>query len=135
MCTQRLIKVVLFGLILFGVGLLYSLFVKCSGVGIPCMIFTFTGFKCPGCGITHMCLALLQMDFKTALQSHPVLFAELPFLLLVMCRSMIRYIRFGQRQLTKFESMVIYICIAVLVFFSIIRNTERVYDFIEIIQR
>lgn len=133
MCTQRLKKVLLLGFVFIGVGMLYGLFVKFTGIGVPCPIFTLTGLKCPGCGITHMCIALLQLDFQAALEAHPVLFIELPFLLIVMCRSMIRYIRFGQRQLTRLESIGIYICITMLVIFSIIRNTERLNDFIEMI--
>lgn len=32
---------------------------------VPCVFRTLTGFKCPGCGITHMLIAELQLDFAS----------------------------------------------------------------------
>lgn len=36
-----------------------------------CPILDATGLPCPGCGLTHACVALLQGDWRTALVAHP----------------------------------------------------------------
>ena len=41
---------------------------------VPCMFRTLTGFKCPGCGITHMLVAELQLDFAQAYTANPALY-------------------------------------------------------------
>lgn len=38
----------------------------------PCFIHEFTGFYCPGCGLTRSCLALLHGDVLSSLRFHPL---------------------------------------------------------------
>ena len=45
-----------------------------------CDFFTKTGLYCPGCGVTRMSVALLQLDFERAFYYHPVLLCSLPLL-------------------------------------------------------
>ena len=45
----------------------------------PCLLRSFTGCLCPGCGITHSFYALCRLDFVTALRENAVP----PFLLLL----------------------------------------------------
>jgi hypothetical protein len=58
------------GLILYG---LLSYF-----FGIPCPIKEATGVSCPGCGMSRALIALLTLDFSSALYYHPVAFVLLP---------------------------------------------------------
>lgn len=39
-----------------------------------CLIFKLTGIPCLGCGMTRAVLAILRMDFETALGYHPLVF-------------------------------------------------------------
>ena len=73
---RRLGKVGLAAFILVG----YYGFVRYTGTGIPCLFRFVFHLKCPGCGITHMLLALGRGDFQGAFYSHPVLFCFSPFL-------------------------------------------------------
>lgn len=45
---------------------------------VPCVFRTLTGFKCPGCGITHMLIAELQLDFAQAYAANPALYLLQP---------------------------------------------------------
>ena len=44
-------------------GLLYGFVLIPLGVRIPCLFYSFTGLRCPGCGVTDLCLALLHGHF------------------------------------------------------------------------
>ena len=54
------------GAVLFCVGLFYGYVLIPLGIRIPCPIRAVTGFRCPGCGITDLCLALLHGHFREA---------------------------------------------------------------------
>lgn len=117
------IKQVLIGaLSLILLGLAYGLFVKITGLAIPCIFHLITGWKCPGCGVTRMCVALLQMDMKGAFYWHPMLLIQLPLLGLIFLRNIIAYIKNGVCHLSRLESICVYICIALLLVFTVLRN-------------
>ena len=48
-------------------GLFYGLALIPLGFRIPCLLYRFTGLRCPGCGVTDLCLALLHGRFREAL--------------------------------------------------------------------
>ncbi len=48
-------------------GLLYAGFVK-QGIGIPCLFYSITGWRCPGCGISRSLSALLHFRFNQFIQ-------------------------------------------------------------------
>lgn len=48
---------------------------------IPCFFHELTGLYCPGCGITRMCLALLEFHFYQAFRFNPFLFLLFPFII------------------------------------------------------
>ena len=98
------------------------MFVKKTGMAVPCVFHLVTGWKCPGCGVTRMCVALLQLDFEGAFSSHPMLFAQMPFLGVIAVRNVYVYIRDGFCRPTKLETIVIYICIVLLIIYAIVRN-------------
>ena len=57
---KRWKRVLGYGILVICAGLLYAVFVKWSGIAIPCLFHLVTGLKCPGCGVTQMCVALLH---------------------------------------------------------------------------
>ena len=122
MKAERLKWVVKRSSILLLVGFLYFLYVKKTGYGIPCVFYRITGFKCPGCGITHMVLTLLEMDIRTAFYSHPMLFVLLPLLIVVCGINLVRYVLTGEKKLKRAENFILYICIGLLLGFSVCRN-------------
>ena len=122
MKKKRLLRVITYGLCIMMAGLVYGIFVKYTGFAIPCPIRTVTGLKCPGCGVTGMCMALLQLDFKKAFLCHPMLFVLLIPLGIVCAGSMINYVKDGTKQTRKWQKCILYASIVLLVGFGVIRN-------------
>ncbi|MDE6940101.1 MAG: DUF2752 domain-containing protein, partial [Lachnospiraceae bacterium] len=81
-----------------------------------------TGLKCPGCGVTHMCLALMRLDFAAAFMANPALFLSAPLLMIIFIPYLAGYIRTGSRQMRSWQNAVLWICITFLVLYGIVRN-------------
>ncbi|MEG2060172.1 MAG: DUF2752 domain-containing protein, partial [Lachnospiraceae bacterium] len=81
-----------------------------------------TGFYCPGCGVTRMCMAILHLDFSSALHCNPVLFFLIPVLVPFFLHFTIRYIKKGTLQTSKAQNVILWLCITALLLFGIIRN-------------
>ncbi len=112
-----------YGMILVA-GILYYAFVSLTGIGIPCVFRLITGLQCPGCGISRMLMALVRLDFVSALQCNPAVFLTAPFLLFFLIRSDIDYIRTGKSSLNKY-SFVWIAALAVLLTYGVIRNIQQ----------
>ena len=84
----RLCKVLLVPLAL----VFYYIIVRIIGFGIPCIFRVITGFKCPGCGVSRMLMALLQLDLKGAFLENRVLFVMLPLLVFIIVRAAYLYV-------------------------------------------
>ena len=64
MTKKARLKKLLMNIFLLGMaGLLYGIFVSYTGLAIPCLFRKVTGLLCPGCGVTGMCVALLQLNW------------------------------------------------------------------------
>ncbi|MCC8066460.1 MAG: DUF2752 domain-containing protein [Clostridiales bacterium] len=94
---RRAAKCLRSALLIFVAGLGYAAAVSVLHAGIPCLFHLLTGYKCPGCGVTHMCLALLEGDWESACQANPGLFFSLPVLAVFLFWYVVRYIRSGSR--------------------------------------
>lgn len=82
---------------------------------VPCVFRTLTGFKCPGCGITHMLIAELQLDFAQAYAANPALYLLQP--VVGSCWFFDKRCRWNRA-----ENILLYVAAAILVVFGIIRN-------------
>ena len=71
---NRAFKICKYILSLLLIGLSYGIFVRKTGFAIPCIFYRITGFQCPGCGVTRMCLALMRFDFVEAYHYNKLLF-------------------------------------------------------------
>ena len=109
-------------LLFLALGSLYGIFVQRTGIAIPCLFRFVTGYLCPGCGVTHMCMALLQLDFKTAYASHPMLFILLPFLAVTVGKYILDYINRGIWSMNRLQMGTLYISAVLLIVYNIIRN-------------
>lgn len=122
MKTKRIQRVIGTLLILLSVLLAYALFCYHMGFGIPCLFHVVTGLKCPGCGITGMFVSLMKFDIQNAFNCNPVLLCLSPVFIIISIRYIYVYIKNGNFILGKFFDILIYILIAVLFIFGILRN-------------
>ena len=119
---HRLKRLLLRAGLVLGIGLAYAVFVRLSGLSIPCPFHAVTGLLCPGCGVTRMCLALLRLDFAAAWQANPVLLLLLPVLAALLLRQAVRYVKTGRSTLSRGESALVWGMAAVLLLWGIARN-------------
>lgn len=115
--SKKTIKTVL---LLLAAGLCYLVWIKLTGLALPCMFRSLTGFKCPGCGITTMFTALASLDFKASFNANPFLFVTAPFL----CGEIIYriYLKCSNMKCNKAREVAV-ICYGIaLCIFGIVRN-------------
>jgi hypothetical protein len=73
--------------ILILLGVLYGCFASYTGVSVPCPFRYFTGFLCPGCGITTLFLSLACGDLQSAKEANIFIFYTLPLFIFSFCCS------------------------------------------------
>lgn len=119
---QRIEKIGISLAVIMLLGCTYGAFVSFTGWAVPCSVYLITGLKCPGCGVTRMCLAIMDFDFKNAYQSNQMLFILLPVLFYLLGSYALGYIRSGRWYITKKQTLLTYICIGLMLGYGIYRN-------------
>ena len=107
-------------LIILGVGFGYYLWLNFTHLGIPCPFRTITGWLCPGCGITHMSIALIQLDFHTAYLENPFLLLTSPFLIGEIIYQ--RYLQLTKQVNPQWNQVLLWLYVIALIIFGILRN-------------
>ena len=107
---------------LLALGLGYALWIRFTGLGVPCPFHAVTGWLCPGCGVTRMCLALFRWDWPAAWNANPVLLMTLPVLAVLGVRLAVRYVREGGIAGSKWESALLWAMTALLIVWGVARN-------------
>ena len=82
----------------------------------------FTGFYCPGCGITKSILALLSLDIIGAFKAHGVFVISLPFFIYLYVVINIRYIKEKRIIINSWEEKIIILIIVLLLVRTLIIN-------------
>lgn len=119
---KRLFRLFLWCGIAGGAGLVYALFVRVTGFGIPCIFHVVTGFDCPSCGVTRMCLSLLRLDFAAAYRYNAAILVLSPLGIAVAARQAWLYVKTGHPKLSKIEMGIISFLIVALLVFGVWRN-------------
>lgn len=101
------------------------IFIRVTGLAIPCIFRKITGFLCPGCGITRAILAAVKLDFAKAFAYNQFMFIALPALAYIIVKNDYVFVRYGNRKLSRFDNILIFICIAGAVMFAVLRNVMR----------
>ena len=103
-------------------GLAYALFIQCMGLGIPCVFRLVTGYRCPGCGMTHAAMALIHGQPKTAFRENPLSLSVVPLLLLYGAYRAEVYIRTARTDFRKWEIVFLGVLWVVVLLFWLLRN-------------
>lgn len=107
---------------LLAAGLGYAAFVSATGLFVPCPFRALTGFLCPGCGVSHLCLALLHLDLHAAWAANPGLMLALPPLAVLGARLVWRYLRGTLPAPRGWENALLWAVIAWLAVWGVLRN-------------
>ena len=103
------------------VGLGYAFFIQKTGYTIPCVFYKITGFYCPGCGVSRMCLSLLKGDIKAAFYANPMIMICIPILCLVGVKSLFderKYRKIKEKQIDR----ILWGFIIAFLIFGVMRN-------------
>ena len=91
-------------------------------IRIPCAFKTLTHLNCPSCGVSRMCVSISHGDIKSAFYYNQVLIFLTPLIALYYIFYQIRYIRTGQRKISKLENNTMILIIVILIIDGIVRN-------------
>ncbi|MBO5904589.1 MAG: DUF2752 domain-containing protein [Clostridia bacterium] len=113
--------------IVLAIGIVYAVFVRLSGRGIPCVFNLITGLKCPGCGISRMFLALFRLDVVAAAHYNLLVLCLLPFALVLFFYKSWQYIKDGETKMYAAEKL--FYCVALVLCFAffVLRNFTNVF--------
>lgn len=125
MQKERMLKSLKKALILVLVGLAYYGFVKLTGWGLPCPFHLLTGWHCPGCGISRMFMALLELDFMGALGYNALVLVLLPFGVVFGLRRWIIYVKTGNTEPDRLETVLLIVATVLTLAFWILRNLPQ----------
>lgn len=94
-----------------------------------CPIKKVTGFYCPGCGITRMCLSILKGEFYQAFRYNPLIFVLLPFFFCYFIDSIFSSLRNRKPFFSRLEPYLWYFLIVLFLGYGLIRNIP-LFDFL-----
>lgn len=119
---KRAIKVALWGGGILLCGLLYGMLCLTTGFAIHCPFRRLTGLSCPGCGVSRMCIYLMQGKVSEAIRCNPALFFCMFPMLVVLAEVVVRYVKTGENVLRRWENLLLYVVIAILLIHGVVRN-------------
>lgn len=120
--AKRLANVLVKLLVIAIAGIIYTHIIRSTGFWLPCIFRTVTSLKCPGCGISHMCIALLAMDFTSAWLANPVLLTVSPAITYIVIKQIISWIVFGEQKMSKIDTIIVNALAVILILWGIVRN-------------
>ena len=102
-------------------GVIYFLLTQ-LGFVIPCIFHRITGFYCPGCGVTRMCINIIKLDFYSAFRSNPAVFVIVPFLAIIFAVRAYSYLKYGTAKHEKWMTVIEITSLTILIIFGVLRN-------------
>lgn len=104
------------------VGIAYYIFIRLTNIKIPCLSYTILKFNCPGCGVTRMCLALIEGNFRLAFRQNALIFCFLPFIFVWSVYRAYRYVFNFSPDYAWWEKIFLVIFAITSIVFAILRN-------------
>lgn len=107
---------------LLGLSFLYLFLNQVYGFSIPCLFHKFTGYYCPGCGITRVMFSLLKFDIVSAFRYNALVICMLP--VFFISGGIHYYNWLCQKTVKNFPEWFWYILLVITILFGILRNLE-----------
>ena len=101
-------------------GVAYFIWLRLTGIAVPCVFYKITGWQCPGCGITTLFYRLGKLDFAGAFHANPFLFVTGPFLLAEIIYDFV--LRSKEMMIPKWNQVLVWCYCGALVVFGVLRN-------------
>ena len=119
---ERVLKAAAAYAIVAAVLLGYYIFVRLTGLGIPCVFHKLTGLDCPGCGNSRALIALSHFKVKSAAKHNLFIFPELLFVGYTALYVTIGYIKTGSYKAMLRPAWLAWGFLALLVIWGVVRN-------------
>lgn len=118
------------GALVIGViGVIYYIWVRVTGLGLPCMFRKLTGWLCPGCGMTTLVISVLGGDFKAARAANPFIYYTWPVILIELIWNEIKTIKSDEwaeqkvvKRIDVVMNVILGIYVASFIAFGVLRN-------------
>ncbi len=123
---KRLIRVLVINLSLLTIFIVYYVISQKIDIYIPCVFRMITGYKCPGCGITHYLFHLINLDFKSAFFDNPFVFICVPILFIYYLIANYNYVKYDNRNKVVIPRYLSNSLLIIALLFAIARN---IWDF------
>lgn len=89
---------------------------------VPCLFQLFTGYYCPGCGITRMFISIFKFEFVQAFHYNSLLFLLLPLVIVYFVIYWWRWIH--NRQMYEVPNFIWTLLLIIVILFGVLRNTD-----------
>ena len=119
---SRLKKHLITYLCVLALGAVYFIWIKVTGIGIPCIFRLITGWSCPGCGVTTLILSALAGRFDLARDANPFLFYTWPLIAGFLIWAEVKAIKGRKYKADKIVNILMFAYIGALLIYGIVRN-------------
>ncbi len=119
---RRIRKLLVAVAVVLMLGIGYALLLHFTGAALPCPIRRLTGYECPGCGVTRMCMSLLSGDIESAWHYNAAIMCAIPMGIAVAADLAYRYVGSGTKRLHPWANALVWIMIVGFLAFGILRN-------------
>ena len=103
-------------------GAVYFIWLKLTGVGIPCVFREFTGWSCPGCGVTTLIMSIAAGRFDLAKAANPFLYYTWPLIPGFLIWNEVKVIKGKTYKADKMINILLLIYVISFIAFGVLRN-------------
>ncbi len=101
-------------------GFVYYIWLRMTHLYIPCIFRSITGYRCPCCGMTTMCVSILRFRFIDAFYANPFIFTTIPFILFEIMYNV--YLSYTEKRMPLWNKALLGGYCSALLIFAIIRD-------------
>lgn len=109
-------------IVLLMLGFAYLFFFQRFEIGIPCLVYKLTGYKCPGCGMTHALSEVWNGNYLGAWRYNALSITVLPIVCIYLLYRSVKEQLGNGDGFYIWEYIILTILFVVVLFYGYIRN-------------